>query len=556
MTIPTLMCVLVMTGSGQRLIVRVLAVWLVGRLDLIPVVAADKAFDRLTVEAESQWRPGIDPRRFPLLEIFSRNRSAETIWWTDAQLNGQDIRAGTNGVVWSRFFPSAECAAGQTVAFQVCFSEQPASNIVFVFSGAPGVKISSVVSPPSSGPKSKITDIVFDPNGKKAFIAWRGPNGAAVKTVRINGKGYGKQIAQLAKPNGDEPGWVGVLLTEPVKLGEFFHVRLGLKNGEVIQALVRVFTGFSLDSFALADTDPLRRTLDLSETRKVQQLPLNPGDNEAMENSGRMAPTVVEELAAWHESEEDVLASVFMSAMAAPDTLYAIYGPLADFFESCTYKVNLDDPEGKLETAAMRWGREAAMPRPWGWLVEAPLRRSRTMLPEEFRLLAYTALGLGAKGIHYFTSFETSEVEIAYTELPALKKEIIRVNGELKRLEPFLSMAAPVGSKKLEWEGHTIQQYTVWSGDIGMLLILKNLDPMSRPKEGGGYELQMSPVTNLEIAVQRPGWLTPPTKGGAIVWQDGATGQTLHAYMENGKMCLTVPRFELIQTLWLYNLGH
>ncbi|MBI3987627.1 MAG: HEAT repeat domain-containing protein [Lentisphaerae bacterium] len=520
-------------------------------------------------EHEYQWRQGLDGRRCPLLEIFHWNRTSKPVRLSKVQFNGQDIIAGSNGVAWARFYPSSECLAGRSVAFQMSLSDMPSSNLIVAFFGDDGVSHPVTITPlnrnSSDRPNPRITDFSVATDGRYAFIAWLGAKEATVKTAHVNGVEVTHRMRQLARPGGHEPmrnspkpeagepGWVRVCFDEQVKQGDVVHVRLGLSNGDVVQHVQRAMLGVSLDSFAIDEHHPSRRLFNFSEPRKVEELFLWAGRGEALEPE-RRAGAVLCQVMEWQESGEEALVGIFMDTMASPSKTYPVYGHMGDYLD-----VSIPREEQNLirMLSDMHWGHESARPKPWGWLLEAPLRRARAFLPQEFRLLSYSALGQGARGIHCFTPFETSTVEIAYTEHPALKDEIVRINGEIKRLEPLLSIAASVGRETTNLDGHNIFRHTLWCGDAGMMVIVGNLDvSVSNPKPGV-YEFQATPITHLEMPIRLPSWLTPPMKDGVMLWQDLATGRVIPGVLDNnGRSKVRLPDFNGVQALWLFNLNY
>jgi hypothetical protein len=77
------------------------------------------------LHAEAQYRPGVDPFQYPLIEVFLHNRTGKPIEWKRAFLNGTEIRMLTDGVVWFQFYPTEKAAPNQTVELQINLRSNP-----------------------------------------------------------------------------------------------------------------------------------------------------------------------------------------------------------------------------------------------------------------------------------------------------------------------------------------------------------------------------------------------------------------------------------------------
>ncbi|MFC1460973.1 hypothetical protein ACFLQR_00465 [Verrucomicrobiota bacterium] len=125
-------------------------------------------------------------------------------------------------------------------------------------------------------------------------------------------------------------------------------------------------------------------------------------------------------------------------------------------------------------------------------------RTARFPTPEELRLTVYSQLIAGSRGILYFT--KGSKSGRGYEGNRRLKKEIGRLNKELRSLRPLLriadtfSVACSVNRPKIRY-------HALLAGDLGILIIVINQDYKNsfsglgrsfryQPKSGVGLEIE------------------------------------------------------------------
>jgi hypothetical protein len=446
----------------------------------------------------------------------------------------------TNGVVWFQFYPTEKAAPNHTVELQINLKSNPMTPQTVEAETQDGER-AKVTLPPFSVPRMRIEAVTFRSDFKKAFVAynvsgsgdgnrvgsgftkaavngWEVTDGARVLSVP-----HRRQTARLVKPCKDckpvpqyEPGLFALELPEPSSQGQPFHLRLEFPGGAVAQALLRAYSGVFLDSSGVDEKNrKLRQQLRL-DLRSIGQPEY--GDPACFDTSqrnsvGAAIPSLLESRKACWAKGDDRLSHAMLCTAATPNTHYSVYGQCMDAVEVNPYRLGWGDNPKFVEDEEryFRWGRKAAEPRPWFWLPEAFAVRKRILEPEELRLLAYTALGHGVKGINYFTySYDGPNPATGFDRSQRLLAEVKRINAEIKRHERIYSGSIPLAEQTIGSDVDGVRVYTLCAGEDGLLVILKNLDygPTSREPNLVARKsvFKCRPKTNLRIEISKPAW--------------------------------------------------
>lgn len=127
-------------------------------------------------------------------------------------------------------------------------------------------------------------------------------------------------------------------------------------------------------------------------------------------------------------------------------------------------------------------------------------RGTRFPTPEEERIIVWSEIGEGSKGIWYYVS----SPKAGYPASPPLEVEIGRINRELQALKEYIVISEPVSL--VQGDTEKVTAYTLLCGDKGILLIMMNNDHKSYFEEGK-EPFEYTSKRNLETIVKIPDWL-------------------------------------------------
>lgn len=187
------------------------------------------------------------------------------------------------------------------------------------------------------------------------------------------------------------------------------------------------------------------------------------------------------------------------------------YGHIADVFDHDIYLRPAPGQAMDWEEVARRTElvRRACEPKPlwitlWlGW----GANYCRALTAAEERIMAFYALGAGAKGINYFLhsggiySIVTGMVKTGRkAEGEALWEGVGQLNRQLRWAGPWLVRAYPVAAEVEATEGLWVR--TLLSGPEGLVVILVN-----QQARGTGKGYQPAPLRNVRLRVEQLPWL-------------------------------------------------
>jgi hypothetical protein len=225
------------------------------------------------------------------------------------------------------------------------------------------------------------------------------------------------------------------------------------------------------------------------------------------------------------------------------------------------YRLTFSD-EPKLIEAEEKffvWGKQAAKPRPWFWTPETWEVKGRILEPEELRILAYAALGNGAKGLQYY-EYGTCQGYRGFDSSPRLLAEIGKLNHAIKANEPILSLAIPVTVKTIGSDSTGTRVYTLWSGEEGILVIARNLD--CEPTQRVPNALGARPVfrchskPNVQIEIGKPAWFRTRAgrNGVASLRAKSLTSSSSPKVEVNGNtISVSLPNLSLAEAIFIPN---
>jgi len=215
---------------------------------------------------------------------------------------------------------------------------------------------------------------------------------------------------------------------------------------------------------------------------------------------GTSAREIIEQAEVCYEYDPNHPTLIHICEYQKPDC-YFVYGEVTDIGVVNPYEIVFyrNPPEKNAYFTAL--GKLASESRPLWTIPEAfTYRGTRFPTPEEERIIVWSQIGEGSKGIWYFYSNKTS----GYPASPALEAEIGRINSELQVLKEYIVISEPVSLVRTDAE--KITAYTLLCGDKGILLILVNNDHTSYFEEGK-EPFTYTPKENFKAEVKISQWM-------------------------------------------------
>lgn len=505
----------------------------------------------------------------PLLEIYLTNQADERLEFVRLFLNGNEVRElPSNDLYWWQFYPCPTLPPRSTILLQLSMVNQPNSNQAIEVETRSGQRL-RVRVPAFTSPRSQIIAITFKPDFSTMYIAYRTSSSGRrpPAAIQINGRHMTKESRILESAVGSRPGLIAVDPKGTVHFGDPVHVRLELTDGTVASSMVRACSGLWLDAAGIGEHDEKwrkRLALDQRLLNRWTATDAACDDAKARFKFGQTAPALIGERVKAYETDASKLFHIFLCVSATPDGTFPIYGQCADGLVVSPYRLqyaSIEDAGRFVEADEnyFRWGWHAARPRPWYWMAEAfaKISTNRMLEPEELRLLVYSAVGHGAKGIQYFACDTAGGVMydsmFGFLNSVKLSKAIAEINRELRSLEPILSTAFPVSIETFGSKNSGLRAYTLWCGEQGMLVIVRNLDYYTDRKPNDFAEkprFRAKPKTLARVRVSLPTWLNL----GRVVDPLHANRAQLPSRMiHHNRLELDFRDLELVKLAWIEN---
>lgn len=119
--------------------------------------------------------------------------------------------------------------------------------------------------------------------------------------------------------------------------------------------------------------------------------------------------------------------------------------------------------------------------------------------PEEERLIVYSEIAGGAKGLWYFISSGND----GYKNNPELESEIKKINKEIQNLKEYLAIGEPMDIAKTD--SQSVKADAIFCGDKGIVIILRNGDYKTLwNKEKNKWETKIENPGKIKIMVKLP----------------------------------------------------
>lgn len=387
--------------------------------------------------------------------------------------------------------------------------------------------------------------------------------------ITINGKDYSGTMRTYNFRSRDIPrfgssaGMIVLKLSEPASQGDPIHIQLKFSDGNVTQCLLRVWHGIFLDDFTLNEgvaSEKMRNDLSLDLHPIWENIGGDPACADFHSGRPQYGSSILSILATRKEQFEarNRRLTYPYLCVASDQNTYAVYGQCADGIQVNPYCLEWEVSDKFIETEShhFRSARETAAPKPWFWIPETFCfeKKHRLMEPQEYRLLALAALGNAVKGIRYYIHHEKAPI-IGYSKSPQLNAEISKMNAEIKKLQSILGPALFVSTQTIGEFENGCRQYSLWSGDQGVLTIIRNLDYVTDNQVndlGMRPRFRFTPKTSVKVAIFKPAWIKEAVLGGGkLQVTDPLTGQTFPFTDDGDLIHLELTRLDLGQIIWI-----
>lgn len=508
------------------------------------------------VAVAAQWRaPAVDGAGGATLEVFISNVSSNPTTFASMVAGGS---VGTN-VVWQQFYPSSNAAVGETIAGRICFREAPLSKMPLTVSAADGRSLALSV-PGYKASRSRMGAITFSRDYKRVFLQYLSKK-APPRKLLINGREVIGSTLRRAQ-GMDEYDLFACDAPFPITTGLALFIDLEFKDRTHAYALLRALNGIVLDAWLIPEKERSNVVVRLSLSSDPPQVEFGissfNGDpacyDSARGQRGAAATNIISERQALYRKHPHKLSFIFYCTAFHP-ALWDLYGAISDGAFAAPYCFNhwqdvsrwLDNEESFMEKA-----RASTRPAAWGWIPDAVRRKARFAEPEEIQTLAWVALLKGCKVIKYFAYHLTDPAQESFDKTPALLEAIADLNEQIGEKQELLAPLLPV-SERIEAHpaGSGIKIYTAWAGDLGILVLLRNLDYRTDDQandSGRAPRFQVTAKTNLTVALSVPAWLN---------WQevkDFLTDETLPTHDAHLRPVVEIAELKIFKVLWLQNM--
>ncbi len=347
----------------------------------------------------------------------------------------------------------------------------------------------------------------------------------------------------------------------PPRPGRYLSFRVTTDKGCTVQSISRVYSHFPIAAWGKDVRTELGFGPEHFEMRypknkeafqnykneppfKAYQLLTDPVcvDGGKKQIVGTSAKEIIEQAKVCYEYDPTHPTLIHLCEHQKPDC-YFVYGELTDIGVVNPYEIVFyrNPPEKNAYFAAL--GKRASEPRPLWTIPEAfTYRGTRFPTPEEERIIVWSQIGEGSKGIWYYVANQKT----GYPANPSLEAEIGRINRELQALKEYLVISEPVALAQTDTE--KVTAYTLLCGDKGIVLILVNNDHTSSFEEGKKPFLH-HPKEHFTAKLKIPPWLKIQKITEVTAHQ---TKETLISPTQSDNLILPIDRLDITRLFLIH----
>ncbi|MBI2441222.1 MAG: hypothetical protein HYV35_07625 [Lentisphaerae bacterium] len=477
------------------------------------------------VAVAAQWRVDVVPGAGRhTLEIYLHNTGASEMVLTNLQCA---IPTLAGNIVWWQFYPDQRLNPGGTIVCQVHYG-LPAINKHQLSLDVEGRDSITVSVPARQPPTRQITAISFAADYSRVYVQYQARN-VKPRRVFLNGVGQTNYV-RLAAPGGQGPDVLVLRPERAVTVGSPVAVRMQFKDSTWAEALVRAFSGIMCDAY-LVNTAAERQALGLDADPGIANFKTVWGGDPAcydvnQNRVGASAAELLKERIALYAAQSNKLTAIHYCT-ASVVGVWDIYGQTADAAFASPYCLShwrdvdrwLENEESFMVKAWL-----SARPRPWLYITDTFRKKARFCEAEELQTLVWVALLRGGKGIKYFAYHQVKTNQAGFVSCPPLMQAVKDLNAAIRQRQTRLAPLLPVSVETLGDARTGVRVYTAWAGDLGVLLLLRNLDYTTDDQanaDGAQPRFQVKLKENLRVPFVLPDWLS---FGGV---EDALTGAAL-----------------------------
>ena len=432
---------------------------------------------------------------FPVAEFFVRNDSPRKIVWADAFADSRLLRRppppppniSVAGVkiaspatpedplaVWWEWLPSATTPPGGTSVFRICLRSRPAAPLAFEFRGTKGESVSAILPPTSAAPAAPPLLAVSWSSDRSRLFALL-PTGTHPVAARIDSR-----PAQIKAHDARFSGAPVLLEVEvppgarPAEGGGAF-AEFEFADGSARHAYLTALSSVGVYDAPPADfaSSPDACCGDVvGDDGGRSGICLIPSDATCADlrdgHSGANVWKVIRDRELLRSRKPDKPPAFAFCAGTTPETA-AVYGHIAEVLVAKPYRLGWGaDPSRFVdeEADALAAYRAACAPAPFVYVPERFARHGRHLSPEELRLLEWTAILSGAKGLRRHFAYSGDRALLA-----RLGPAADATAAEVRRLQNILAPLLPV-SDAVQTRGG-VRVLTAWSGAGGALYLVR-----------------------------------------------------------------------------------
>ncbi len=308
-----------------------------------------------------------------------------------------------------------------------------------------------------------------------------------------------------------------IKMKEKITSGEYIYLEIETDN-EKIPQLIRAYSFLVIQGYGGDTREELyfnKERFDFDyreeEIEKFKSLPEykachifdDPACGDGIKNQllGTNAKEIIRRTEKFYQYDKIHPIFLYGCEHMKPDN-YFIYADVVDIFVVDPYEIVNYHKRPEEDAYYVSLAKLACEPKILWTIPEAfaHLGRTRFQTPEEEKIIVWSEIGEGSKGIWYFVY----DLKVGYPANKQLEEEIKKINWELQKLKDYIVISEPFKLAKTEIE--KITPYTLLCGDKGIVLILINNDHQSffeQDKQPFIY----TPKENFKVKVNIPDWL-------------------------------------------------
>ncbi|MCM8802279.1 MAG: hypothetical protein NC827_03095 [Candidatus Omnitrophica bacterium] len=305
----------------------------------------------------------------------------------------------------------------------------------------------------------------------------------------------------------------------PFQAGKYLVFKVTTDKEVIAQSYTRVYSHFPIEAFGKdkraelyfdSETFEIHYPKNKDQLQKLKEEPIfkaihlldDPAclDGYSYSLIGTHAKEIIKRAREIYEIDK-IHPTIIYACEHTKPYCYFIYGEITDIFSVDPYEIIYYHNMPEKNAYYVSLAKKASQPRLLWTIPEAfTYRGTRFPTAEEERIIVWSEIGEGSKGIWYYVYNQ----KIGYPANKTLEEEIKKINWELQRLRDYIVISEPFSLAKADKE--KVSCYSLLCGDKGIVLILVNNDHKSFFEEGKDPFIY-NQKENFEVKVSIPYWL-------------------------------------------------